>query len=370
MVRIAVIFVNLFCFSLSAQAQDISNAQSLIFVADKNDNIIDVISINSLEAVYRIETSIHPDHIVATPFSSILIYTDTEAKQLAIYDLNKKVESKIIDLPLTPRHVVLDTTGTKVGLSDDQAGGFALINALSQNIELFLEDFPATSDVLFDANESDIFYSNSDTGSIGILNTLTSETHEVSLTDQNNQILTAPTRSLDGRYIYVGNVSSGEVYSMNAFSGAIFKTFEIGGTLTRPYTTPEGAFLYMIDQENGRLVSVEQQGFTQFAEVDLDQSLDLVTVGRFDRLNLLVSTQNKAWSIFDNVRKTVVEKGVFNGLPLNTLGSADGKLAYIAFQDSAELAVVNLEKGTLETIAATNNGSGSFTLGLSNNVCH
>lgn len=367
---IVVLFISLFFVSLSAFAQDISNPRALIFVADESENIIDVISINSLEVVYRIETSIRPDHMVVTPFSSVLVYTDIESKQLAFYDLRNKLEAKVIDLPLVPKHVVLDTTGTKVGISDDQAGGFALVDALGQNIELALESFPATSDVLFDGNESDIFYSNGATGSIGILNTLTSQTYEIPVTDQVDQELTAPTRSLDGRYIYVGNITSGEVYSLNAFSGAIFKTFDVGGTLARPYTTPEGAFLYMIDQENGRLVSVEQQGFTQFADFSFDQSVDLVTVGRFDRLNLFMSTENNQWSIFDNIKKSVVEQGEFNGQPISALGSADGKFAYVAFKDSAELAVVNLEKGSLEYIAATNNGSGAFTLGLSNNVCH
>lgn len=370
MFRIAVFIVSLFCFSFNANAQDISNTQSLIFVADKSDNIIDVISVNSLDVVYRIETSVQPNHVLATPFAPVLIYTNTESKQLVIYDLKNKNESKVINLPLIPKHVVLDTTGTKVGISDDQGGGFALINALGQSIELALDDFPPTSDLLFDANESDIFYSNAATGSIGILNTLNSETFEIPLTDQADQQLTAPTRSLDGRYIYVGNITTGEVYSLNAFSGAIFKTFEVGGTLTRPYTTPEGAFLYMIDEENGRLVSVEQQGFTQFADVSFDQSIDLVTVGRFDRLNLLASTNNKQWALFDNVKQSIVEQGEFNSRPINALGSADGKFAYVALQDSAELAVVNLEKGSLEYVAVTDNGSGAFTLGLSNNVCH
>lgn len=341
-----------------------------MFVADESENIIDVISISSLELVYRIKTSIRPNHMVATPFASVLVYTDIESKQLAFYDLKNKVESKVIDLPLVPRHVVLDTTGTRVGISDNQAGGFALVDALGENIELAIENFPATSDVLFDGNESDIFYSNTATGSIGILSTLTKETYEIPVTDQADQALTAPSRSLDGRYIYVGNTSSGEVYSLNSFSGAIFKTFAVGGTLARPYTTPEGAFLYMLDQENGRLISVEQHGFTEFANVSFGQGVDLVAVGRFDRLNLFMSTENKQWSIFDNVKKSVIEKGEFNGQPISALGSADGKFAYVAMTDKAEIAVVNLEKGSIEYIAATKNGSGAFTLGLSNNVCH
>jgi len=52
------------------------------------------------------------------------------------------------------------------------------------------------------------------------------------------------------------------------------------------------------------------------------------------------------------------------------LGSADGKLAYVAFADLAEVAIVDLESQSIRYLPATNNGSGAFTLGLSNNVCH
>lgn len=364
------LFVALVCFSHPLSAQDISNTRALIFVGDQSENFIDVISINGLETLYRIETSIRPDHILATPFASVLVYADIQAKKVTFYDLRNKREAKTIDLAVVPRHVVLDTSGTKVGISDHIDGGFALVDALSQNIALALENFPATSDVLFDGNETDIFYSNEASGSIGILNTLTSETHEIPVTDQANQELTAPTRSLDGRYIYIGNISSGEVYGLNAFSGAIFKTFDVGGTLARPYTSPEGAFLYMMDQENGRLLSVEQHGFTEFADVSFDQGVDMVTVGRFDHLNLFTSSENNRWSIFDNIKKAVVKEGEFRGQPVSALGSADGKFAYVALAGHAEIAVVDLEKGSLQYIPATKNGTSAFTLGLSNNVCH
>jgi DNA-binding beta-propeller fold protein YncE len=93
-------------------------------------------------------------------------------------------------------------------------------------------------------------------------------------------------------------------------------------------------------------------------------------VGRFDHLNLFTSTENNQWSIYDNIKKSVVEQGEFSGKPVGALGSADGKLAYVALADSAEIAVVNLENASVDYVAATNNGSGAFTVGLSNNVCH
>jgi hypothetical protein len=52
------------------------------------------------------------------------------------------------------------------------------------------------------------------------------------------------------------------------------------------------------------------------------------------------------------------------------LGSADGKMAYGAFSDSAEVAAVDLEELVVTYLPATSNGTGTFTVGLSNNVCH
>ena len=357
-------------FSSIAYSADISNPRSLIFIADSSDKVIDVVSVNSNEVVHRIETSIQPDNILVTPFAPILIYTDTEAKKIVFYDLVDQREREIYDLSVTPRHLVLDTTGARAAISDDVDGGFVLLDIYSYKIDFTVDDFPATADVLFDPNDVDIYYSDSSNGTVGIFNTLTKETYEIDLFDAAGQELTAPSRSLDGRYIYVGNRTLGEVYSINAYSGVVFKTFDIGGSLARPYTTPEGVFLYMMDSENGRLVTVDQQNFAEYADTSFGAGIDLVTVGRFDHLNLFMSSENTQWYIYDNIKKSVIEQGEFEGTPIGASGSADGKLAYVALADSAQLAVINLERKSLDYIAATNNGSGSFALGLSNNVCH
>lgn len=352
------------------QTVDISNPRALMFAADREQNLIDVISINSGKVVHRIETSIHPDHIIATPFAPILVYADIAAKKMTFYDLSTQQESATIDLPMSPRHIVLDTTGSIVGISDDQDGGFALVYPFERRIEFALEDFPASPDVLFDPNEVDVYFSNPSNGSIGVLNTNTREIYEIPVADAVGQVLTSPSRSLDGHYIYVGNVTTGEVYSLNAYSGAIFKTFDMGGVVARPYTTPEGAFLYMMDSEAGRLVTIKQQGFGTYVDTSFGQGVDLVAVGRFDRLSLFLSSENDHWYIYDNVTKSVVKDGLFPGTPIDVFGSADGKLAYVALADVPMVATVNLERQTLEYLAATETGSGAFTVGLSNNVCH
>jgi hypothetical protein len=87
-------------------------------------------------------------------------------------------------------------------------------------------------------------------------------------------------------------------------------------------------------------------------------------------MNLFLSSANKHWYIYDNVAKAVIISGEFPARPIGVLGAADGKTAYVAFVDAAQVAVMDLEKQSLEYIPATENGSGAFTIGLSNNVCH
>lgn len=364
------LFAALALFSIDAIAVDISNPRTLMFVGDKNENLIDVVSLKNNEVIFRIETSIRPDHILATPFAPVLVYADIGAQKMVFYDLSEQQESKSIDLPLVPRHAVLDTTGSKIGVSDSVSGGFALVRPLEQRVDFSVADFPPTRQVLFDPNDVDLYYSNSATGSVGILNTNTRDAYEIALTSDADQELTAPSRSLDARTIYIGNSTTGEVYSVNAFSGAVFKTFNLDGNIARPYTTPEGIFLYMLDKDAGRLISVEQQGYSTYADATLGPGVDLVTVGRFDHLNLFLSSENKAWYIFDNIRKSVVANGEFIGTPIGALGSADGKTAFVAFSDSANIAFINLEKHDIQYATATQNGSNAFTIGLSNNVCH
>jgi hypothetical protein len=71
----------------------------------------------------------------------------------------------------------------------------------------------------------------------------------------------------------------------------------------------------------------------------------------------------------DSLEK-IAASGEFRGRPIATLGSADGKTAYVAFADLAEVAAVDLESQAISYIPATDNGSAAFTVGLSNNVCH
>ena len=109
---------------------------------------------------------------------------------------------------------------------------------------------------------------------------------------------------------------------------------------------------------------------TEYADSSFERGINLVTVGRFDRMNLFLSSTHTHWYIFDNVRKEVVARGEFNGTPIGASGAADGKKAYVAFADSAEIAVVDLEGQEVQYVPATKNGSSAFTVGLSNNVCH
>lgn len=363
---VAAALATLFCNG--AQAQDISDPRRLLFVADSQDPIIDVIDVGDNEVIYRIETSSVVDDLTVTPNAPILLYTNIEARRLTLYDLANKREAIIKDLPIAPRHIVLSPTGNRIAITDSVDGGFVLISSYSGEIVFELTDFPATRDVLFDPNDVDIYFSNSVAGTVGFVDSNTQRVYETEVTDPGAQ-LTSPSRSLDARYIYVADESSGEIFSLNAFSRVVFRTFHIGNSPVRPYTTPEGTFLYMVDR-SGRFVSIEQFEFEQFANARVIKDADLVAVGRFDRMNLFASTTHGGFEIFDNTVQASVHSGEFAGIPQDLAGSADGRLAYIALSDSPQVAVFNLERQEIEYIAATDNGISAMSLGLSNNVCH
>ena len=356
--------------SVSALSTELSDPTQFMFVGDRSENLIDIVSIADEVVVHRIETTIHADHIIATPYAPILVYFNIEEKKATFYDLSKKVEIANLDLPLSPRHVVLDTTGAKIGVSDSTDGGFALIHVFKMAIDFSLREFPPSAEVLFDPNDIDIYFTNSAAGTIGVLDSNTRRIHEVALTESENQNLSAPSRSLDARYLYVSNRTTGEVYSINAYSHVVFKVFYIGGSPARPYTTPQGTFLYMMDAADGRLISVDQHLFSKFADAKLEHPAEFVVVGRFDRMNLLLSSTNSKWSLFDNRQRAITTTGDFDGRPLMGLGSADGKTGYIAFSDRPHIAAIDLENQTITYIEAADNGVGAFTIGLSNNVCH
>jgi len=105
---------------------DISNPQRLMFVADADDPIIDVIDLQENKVIFRIETKQKVDDLVATPFAPVLIYTNLEQRLVSMYNLETQELAKEIILPMVPRHMVLDTTGSKIGFTDSEFGGFIL----------------------------------------------------------------------------------------------------------------------------------------------------------------------------------------------------------------------------------------------------
>jgi DNA-binding beta-propeller fold protein YncE len=364
------LFSLLLFFSVNVAAVDISNPLNLLFVSDKDDNIIDVVDLQKEESVYRIHTNYLAHDIIATPYAPLLFYTSLKDKKLIVYDLDTREHVEVIDLPIEPQHIVLDTTGTRIGISNSDTGGFVLVSAYAMDIMFTLDKFPPTTDVLFDPNDIDIYYTNNLNGTIGIIDMNTQQTYEMSLDESSNTDFSSPSRSLDGRYIYVANNQSGEIYSLNAYEKKIYNKFSIGESPVRPYTSPEGWFLYMIDKESGRFISLDQGEFTEYSNTVIGEGIDLVSVGRFDRLNLFLSSTNKKYYIYDNLSKELIKTGELKDTPINVFGSLDGTMAYVAFSETPEIAAINLESQSIKYISATNNGAGTYSIGMSNQVCH
>lgn len=349
---------------------DISNPMNLVFVADRTEHFVDVIDTRKNKVVFRIDTPFQVDRLVVTPFAPLLFIANIEQRLVVAYNLKDRKVDRVIKLAVAPRHMVLDTTGKFIGISDSEMGGIAILSSYSREVLYQQADFPVTGDLLFDPNEVELYYSNNATGSLGLLDLNTYSTAEIDLVDGANANLSAPSRSLDGRYIYVADATSGKVFSLNSYSGVVYKSFDIGTSPARPYTTPEGVFLLMLDSETGRFVSVEQNRFTVQADTVLGKGLDLVTVGRFDRINLLLSSRNDNYYLYDNLHNKLLQSGQLRAVPFDAKGSIDGKRAYVAFHDAGLVAVVDMENQQVSYIKATQNGSGAFAVGATNNVCH
>jgi len=353
-----------------ALAAGLGDTRKLLAVADRTANIVDLVDVTRGSVAHRLETAYHANRLALAPHAPILAYANVERRLLVFVNLDTKQEMARLDLPLAPRHVVVDASGGKLGITDSGAGGFALVSLYTQEVEFFLQDFPPTGDVLFDPNEVDVHYSNPATSSLGLLDMNLRRSEETRLAEAPGHALSPPSRSLDARYLYVADGTAGVVYALNAFSRVVYRAFEVGPAPARPYTTPQGSFLYMSDRRTGRLLSFEQGRFREHADLRLAGGVDLAVVGRFDRYTLFLATTHSAHYIWDNLAKELVAQGAFRGTPVDARGTADGRTAYIAFGDLAEMAMVDLEHQAVRYFPVTENGAGAFAIGLSNNVCH
>ena len=268
--------------SLPESTVGLRNTPDFLFAADSQENLIDVVSVHDHKVVHRFETDYHVDQILATPNAPMLIYSNIEHRRLVAYNLLNKTVYKDVELPISPRHMVLDTTGFKIGITDSVDGGFVLFNAYSMEPMLEILDLVPTSDVLFDPNEVDIYYSNNSTGAVGLIDSNTSKTWEMSLYGTPTEsLLSSPSRSLDARYIYVADQKTSKAFALSAFTQEILESYDVASP-ARPYSTPAGYFLYLLDKENGKFTAIEQNQFTPFAEVDLPTGIDTVVVSQFD----------------------------------------------------------------------------------------
>ena len=169
-----------------AFAVDIDKPQNLAFVADRQENLIDVIDLDKGKVVFTIETGFRVDQLVVSPYAPTLLYANKDLKTVVFYDLSSKQAVEKIELSMTPRHLVLDTTGLKAGVSDNLGGGFALFSLTARDLVFFLPDFPPTGDVLFDPNDVDVYFTNPASGALGLLNINTRHWTEMPLTDLPN----------------------------------------------------------------------------------------------------------------------------------------------------------------------------------------
>ncbi len=363
-----------FCFGSSSLLSQtgISNTLDLLFVSSNKVNQIEIIDLSQNDSIAVIDTHKQVHELFATPFAPVLIFTSLEDNTANFIDLRNLSIASEMSLDVIPEFGVMDPSGTKIAFTNLSEGGIQYISAYGASTIFTIHDFPPTSAVLFDTNEIELFFSGYQNAWIGFLDLNTQVYSEIELPIISERaLLSSPSRSLDGRYIYISNNLSGEVYAINAFSKIIFNSFQIGDMPARPYTTPSGSFMYMIDQVSGRFLSVDQNQFNVYFDGTLSSNLNLITVGRFDRFNLFMGTTTNNYLLFDNVTLNIVDAGNFAGIPIETFGSVDGRTAYIAFADTPNISVYSLENqsiGLIETTIKT--GFDAMTVGLSNNVCH
>ena len=354
------------------QTEAIRNTLNLIFLADGLEQKIEIIDINTEKSIHVIETSKSIHEVFAAPFAPVLIFSSLEDSSINFIDLRSMEVAKELILNSLPMHGVLDPSGTKIAFTNSIDGGFEYVSAYSGERIFSLDDFPATGPTLFDVNQVELYFSSVNDNWIGFLDLNTKRYSEIDLplNNQSNFELSSPSRSMDGRYIYISNTTTGEVYVLNAFSKIIFKAFYIGSQPVRPYSTPEGSFLYMVDEASGKFISVDQSQFNTFYEGEVPAGTNLIAVGRFDRYNLFISTHTKSYAIFDNVTQTITKKGMLQGTPVAVYGTVDGRSAYIAFQDYKDMVKLSFENQEIVPINTNLNSVTAMTVGMSNNVCH
>ena len=174
----------------------------------------------------------------------MLIYTNLEKRLVSMYDLRNKTVAKQVELPNRPHATWCSTPPAPRSASATARTADSCCSRPTEDRSCshwkICRPPPTCSSTPTRWTSG---YSNSRDGTVGLIDSNVQRTYEIPVADEPGQALSSPSRSLDGRYVYVANETTGEVYGVNAFSKVIYKTFEVGASPARPYTTPEGVFL-------------------------------------------------------------------------------------------------------------------------------
>lgn len=338
-----------------------------MLAAEPGSRAVAIIDVDELKVAGEIQTQWPLDEIAVSRFGNKAYAGHVTQKKISVIDLAVGAVSHVLDVPMAPRHMTVDTR-SGVLMTDSENGGMALVDLSGESVRFYNASVPPAADAIFGATGTVAFYHGETAGEIGAVAMEDGRSlWRIKTPEGGAQVPLV--RSLDGLFVVVVFAERGEIAALDSSSGRPLVLHQLGRGLARPYVSANGRYFLVPDPENSQLHLLSQSNFALVRSLKLDEGTPIAVAGIFDTMGLAVGPTKSF--LFDlNARgEAVLQKTTMPGLATDALVTSDGKRAFFAVPDQKTITSINMLTRQTARISLSHSAT-ILAMGSTDTVCH
>lgn len=328
------------------------------------------------EVAGSIELPVQPDQVLVSAGVERIVYSNRASKTVTIYDLETQIADAVIELPFAPDNMVLAPDGYSLAVGGDEANAVAVISLVDRVLIGVAENVSNPLGMTFSDSSEYVFISDNDAGGLTVINAITAATIDpvaldLGTADSGTADLTPMTRTPNGLYGLIVDRASGQMPVINFRNWVQIDTIKLGKAPSRPYGTADGQYMLVANTADSTVSVISTDRFTTVATMPGVSSITGISTGFFELLAFVVSDTEDRAVLIDLETMTPAGEVSLPGRPGVPVSDSEGRRIYVPLRDSNSLVVYDaFNRKVLKTITGVGHAPGAVALAESNNYCH
>ena len=337
-----------------------------IFVASRRQAEITVIDSATDDVVGRIALPAIPSQVIALERGRRLAVGDAEARQVHFVDVLSGRVDRSVDVPVIPKVLHSNTTGTMLAILDPGAGSLALLPVRGGPAW----PVPNVNDVNYVAFDVKGRLLAAHRSGVLVANAAGQREAEL-VVDPTNGAVTNVAADPGGEYAFAvqsehGVVSVFDLRNTMRMLAALRLPVPVGGIVP----SPDSQFL-LIPVGGRAVASVSMWSLRETARIQGTATTSSVGLALFQSVAAIISRPERRLLLYDLRDRHEIAELRLPGTPEGGSSSPDGLKYYVALPDSGQIAAVNLvNRPTLHLIDGVGVGAWTVVPAVGINYCH